>query len=233
MLIFRQLFDATSSTYSYLLGDSESRESILIDSVYEQTDRDLKLLVELNLTLVCLLETHVHADHVTGASVLQRHTGCAIALSRMSGAENATRYLEHGEGIVFGRRSLEARATPGHTSGCMTYVLDNKEMAFTGDCLLIRGCGRTDFQQGDPRVLYHSVHQQIFSLPESCLIYPGHDYRGFTVSNVEEEKTANPRLGGGQSENDFIELMNNLRLDYPKRIDIAMPANLKLGKQDS
>lgn len=229
MLIFRQLFDAHSSTYTYLLADGTSREAILIDSVYGQTERDLRLLDELDLKLGWVLETHVHADHVTGASVLKKHTDSAIALSQRSGAQNADRYLNTGDTITFGTRHLEARETPGHTSGCITYVLDNKHMAFTGDCLMIRGCGRTDFQQGDPYVLYRSVHQEIFTLPENCLLYPGHDYRGFTVSTVIEEKTSNPRLGNQRSESEFVDIMNNLNLAYPKLIDSAMPANLKLG----
>src|SRR5256886_325918 len=150
MLIFRQLFDPPSSTYSYLLGDSRAREAVLIDPVFEQARRDAALVSELGLTLLATLETHVHADHITGAWLLKRQFGSAIALSAASGAEGADRYLAHGDRVKFGARYLEVRATPGHTHGCVTYVLDDESMAFTGDCLLIRGSGRTDFQQGDP-----------------------------------------------------------------------------------
>lgn len=230
MLIFRQLFDAESFTYSYLLADDHTREAVLIDAVHAQVARDLKLLEELHLKLRWLLETHIHADHVTGAALLKEHTGSDIALSVHSGAEGADRYLNDGDTVCFGGRRLEARATPGHTDGCMTYVLDDQSMAFTGDCLMIRGCGRTDFQQGDAHALYRSVQQRIFVLTDSCLLYPGHDYRGFTVTSVGEEKSSNPRLGDAKSEHDFVEIMDNLDLAYPKMIDVAMPANLRLGK---
>jgi glyoxylase-like metal-dependent hydrolase (beta-lactamase superfamily II)/rhodanese-related sulfurtransferase len=232
MVIFRQLFDPESSTYTYLLADSETREALIIDSVYEQVRRDLALLQELNLNLLYTLETHVHADHVTGAWSLKQHTGSRIALSAVSGAEGADRYLEHGEKVEFGKHYLEARATPGHTNGCMTFVIDDRSMAFTGDCLLIRGCGRTDFQQGDSRTMYRSIHEQIFSLPDQCLLYPGHDYRGLTVTSVAEEKKYNPRLGGELDENDFAGYMDNLGLAHPKKLEIAVPANLMCGKPE-
>ena len=187
MLIFRQLFDPKSSTYTYLLGDQRAKEAVLIDSVFELASRDAALLVELDLKLVATLETHVHADHVTAAWMLKRRFGSAIMVSADSGAQCADRYLAHGDRVVFGMRHLTVRATPGHTHGCVTYVLDDESMAFTGDCLLIRGSGRTDFQQGDARQLYRSVRSQILSLPPSCLLYPAHDYRGLTVTSVEEE----------------------------------------------
>jgi sulfur dioxygenase len=232
LLIFRQLFDPQSSTYSYLLGDSESGEAVLIDPVFEQAPRDRALIRELGLNLQCTLETHVHADHVTGASILKEHLGSKIALGSASGAEGADRYLEDRDRVAFGRRYLQVRPTPGHTNGCITYALDNESMAFTGDCLLIRGCGRTDFQQGDPRTMYRSVHTQIFSLPEACLLYPGHDYRGLSVTSVGEERRFNPRLGGQLSEEDFVGYMRNLGLPHPKQMDIAVPANLKSGKRE-
>lgn len=231
MLVFRQLFDPQSSTYTYLLGDPDSREAVLIDPVFEQARRDAALIAELNLDLVWTLETHVHADHVTGAWLLKQKLGSRIALSARSGAEDADRYLEDGDTIPFGGRHLEARATPGHTDGCMTYVLYDRSMAFTGDTLLIRGCGRTDFQQGDARTLYRSVHDRIFSLPDDCLIHPGHDYRGLTATSVAEEKRYNPRLGGELSEGDFAGYMDNLGLPHPKQIDIAVPANLRCGRR--
>ncbi len=230
MLVFRQLFDPTSSTYTYLLGCSASKEALLIDPVFEQARRDAALIGELGLTLKWTLDTHVHADHVTGAWLLKQRLGSAIALSAASGAAGADRLLRDGDRIEFGRRALEVRSTPGHTSGCVTYVLDDESMAFTGDCILIRGSGRTDFQQGDPRALYRSVRSRIFALPEGCLLYPAHDYRGLTVSSVIEEKTFNPRLGGEVGENDYVGYMKNLDLPHPKKIDEAVPANLRCGQ---
>jgi len=229
-MLFRQLFDPQSSTYSYLLADSKTREAVLIDPVYEQVRRDAALLEELDLKLLWTLETHVHADHVTGAWVLRHREGSRIALSGDSGAQGADRLLQPGDRVDFGQRYLTVRATPGHTAGCLTYVLDSEAMAFTGDCLLIRGCGRTDFQGGDAGRLYNSVHTQIFTLPDACLLYPGHDYRGLTVTSVGEEKAYNPRLGGQLSQSDFTGYMQNLGLDHPKKMDIAVPANLVCGK---
>ena len=229
-MIFRQLFDPQSSTYTYLLADS--REAVLIDPVFEQARRDAALIQELGLKLKYSLETHVHADHITGASVLKQKLASRIAISAASGADGADLYVQPGEKIPFGRRCLEARATMGHTSGCMTYVLDDRSMAFTGDTLFIRGCGRTDFQQGDARSLYRSVRSQIFSLPDDCLIYPGHDYRGLTVTSVGEEKLYNPRLAESIGENDFVGYMTNLGLAHPKQMEIAVPANLKCGRPE-
>jgi sulfur dioxygenase len=233
MLIFRQLFDPQSSTYTYLLGDSDARAAVLIDPVFEQMRRDAALLAELDLRLLWTLETHVHADHVTAAHVLRRRLDSRIAIAAASGAQGADRLLAPGDTVDFGARRLEVRATPGHTSGCLTYVLDDHSMAFTGDCLLIRGSGRTDFQGGDAATMYRSVHEQIFSLPDSCLLYPAHDYRGLTVTSVAEERRFNPRLGGAVAPGDFVGYMANLRLAHPKQIDIAVPANLKCGKPDS
>jgi glyoxylase-like metal-dependent hydrolase (beta-lactamase superfamily II)/rhodanese-related sulfurtransferase len=230
MLIFRQLIDPQSSTYTYLLGDSKTSEAVLIDPVFEQARRDAALVGELGLRLICTLETHVHADHVTGAWLLKRQFGSQITVAKSSGAQGADRYLVHGDKIGFGGRHLQVRTTPGHTDGCLTYVLDDETMAFTGDCLLIRGSGRTDFQQGDPHVMYRSVHTQIFTLPEACLLYPAHDYRGLTVTSVGEERRFNPRLGGEISETDFAGYMDNLHLPHPKQIDVAVPANQRCGQ---
>ena len=232
MLVFRQLFDPQSSTYSYLLADRHSRDAVLIDPVFEQARRDAALIHELELKLVATLETHVHADHVTGAWLLKERSGSAIALAKVSGATGADRYLTHGDHVAFGNRYLEVRATPGHTQGCLTYVLDDESMAFTGDCLLIRGSGRTDFQQGDAREMYRSVRSQILTLPPSCLLYPAHDYRGLTVTSVEEERRFNPRLGGEIGEADFVGYMSNLGLPHPKLMDIAVPANLRCGRPE-
>ena len=232
MLIFRQLFDAPSSTYTYLLADRASGHAVLIDPVYEQARRDAALIGELGLTLAWTLETHIHADHVTGAWLLRERLGSRIALARAGGAEGADRLLEEGERIDFGARWLSVRATPGHTDGCLTYVLDDESRAFSGDALLIRGCGRTDFQQGSSRTLYASVRQQLFTLPATCLVYPAHDYNGLTVTSIEEERRYNPRLGGEVSEGDFAGHMQNLNLPHPKKLDIAVPANLRCGRPD-
>ncbi len=231
-MIFRQLFDPQSSTYTYLLADFATREAVLIDAVFEQAQRDAALVAELGLALAWTIETHVHADHVTAAWLHRERLGAKIALSASSGAEGADRYLAAGERIEFGRRWLEARATPGHTAGCTTYVLDDRSMAFTGDALLIRGCGRTDFQQGDARTLFRSVREQVFPLPDGCVLYPGHDYRGLTASSVGEEKRFNPRLGEGIVEDDFVGFMTHLGLPHPKQIDVAVPANLRCGRPE-
>lgn len=232
-MILRQLFEPQSSTYTYLLADEATREAILIDPVFETARRDIALIEELNLRLLYTLETHVHADHVTGAWLLKTKLGSKIALSRQAGAEAADVKLAHGDRIQFGGRYVEARATPGHTNGCMTFVLDDKSTAFTGDALLIRGCGRTDFQQGSARSLFRSVREQIFTLPPGCTIYPGHDYTGSTASSVAEETEHNPRLGRNVREDDFCGYMDNLGLAHPKKMDIAVPANLKCGKPDT
>ncbi len=231
-VIFRQLFDQQSSTYTYLLADAGSREALLIDPVFEQARRDVALIDELGLKLAWTLETHVHADHVTGAWLLREKLGSRIALSAASGAEGADKYLKPLDQISLGKRHLEARPTPGHTNGCITYVLDDCSMAFTGDALFIRGCGRTDFQGGDARTLYRSVREQIFSLPDRCLVYPGHDYRGLTVTSVGEEKLYNPRLAESIGEGDFCGYMNNLGLPHPKQMEVAVPANLKCGRPE-
>ena len=233
MLVFRQLFDPQSSTYTYLLGEGRGGEAVLIDPVFEQVRRDAALIGELGLNLVATLETHVHADHVTGAWLLKRRLGSEIMLAATSGAEGADRYLREDDVVAFGKRRLLVRATPGHTNSCLTYVLDDRSMAFTGDCLLIRGSGRTDFQQGDAATMYRSVHDRIFSLPEECLLYPAHDYRGLTATSVAEERCFNPRLGGEIGVGDFAGYMKNLKLAHPKMIDVAVPANLRCGRPEN
>ena len=233
MIVFRQLFDPQSSTYTYVVGDARSAQALVIDPVFEQARRDDALLRELGLSLVATLETHVHADHVTGAWLLKQSHGSAIVVSTESGARGADRYVSDGERVAFGDRYLEVRATPGHTRGCVTYVLDDESMAFTGDCLLIRGSGRTDFQQGDARTMYRSVKSRILSLPPACLLYPAHDYRGLTVTSVSEERAFNPRLGGDIGERDFVGYMDNLGLPHPKLMDVAVPANMKCGEPDA
>lgn len=230
MLIFRQLFDPQSCTYSYLLGDRASGAALLIDPVFEQATRDSALLRELGLRLLATLDTHAHADHVTAAWLLQQRLGSKIAISAASGAQGADLALADGDQIPFGGRYVTALATPGHTDGCMTFVLDDESMAFTGDALLIRGCGRTDFQHGSAHSLYASIKTRIFTLPDDCLLWPAHDYRGLTVTSVAEEKAYNPRLGGNISEADFSGYMQNLGLPHPKQLDVAGPANLRCGR---
>uniref|UniRef100_A0A2M4ALB8 Persulfide dioxygenase ETHE1, mitochondrial n=1 Tax=Anopheles triannulatus TaxID=58253 RepID=A0A2M4ALB8_9DIPT len=227
---FRQLFDEQSHTYSYLLADIVSKEAILIDPVLEQAKRDAKLIEELGFTLKFALNTHMHADHVTGTGYLkQLLPGTLSVISKNSGAK-ADRHLEDNETVKFGRHELRALSTPGHTNGCMTFVIDEQGCAFTGDTLLIRGCGRTDFQEGDSRTLYRSVHDRIFTLPENFRLFPAHDYKGNMETTVAEEKRYNPRLT--KDIEAFAELMGNLNLPYPKMIDKAVPANRECGLFD-
>lgn len=228
-MIFRQLFDNESSTYTYLLADPSTSEAILIDTVFEQHLRDLALLRELGLKLLYAVDTHIHADHVTGAWLMRQATACQIALAAASNAKGADCYLEHGDEITAGSISLIARSTPGHTDGCMTYVASDLTMAFTGDALLIRGAGRTDFQAGSAQKLFNSVRQQILSLPDECVLYPCHDYNGRTSTSVKEERGHNPRLGDGIREEDFVGYMRNLGLPHPKKMEHAVPANLVCG----
>jgi len=231
-MLFRQLFDLESSTYTYLLADETGREALLIDPVFEQFERDRALVRELGLTLRYTLETHVHADHVTAAWRLRDALGSRIVLSKRSGADGADLYVDDGDTVGAGAVVLAVRATPGHTNGCVTYVTTDQHVAFTGDALLIRGAGRTDFQQGDPGALYRSIKEQIFTLPDECLLYPGHDYSGRTVTTVGEEKQWNPRVGGEASEVDFTGYMTNLGLPHPKQIEVAVPANLQCGRPE-
>ncbi len=232
-MIFRQLYDSPSSTYTYLLADEYSHEAILIDPVFEQAQRDLALLRELGLTLKIVVDTHAHADHITAAWLLKQKTGCQIALSASAGAVNVDLPLHHGQHFGVHGITLEARATPGHTNGCTSFVLADQSMVFTGDALLIRGCGRSDFQQGDPARLYHSITEQLFSLPDTCAVYPAHDYNGRTRSSVGEEKRFNPRVGGGANEKDFVHYMKAMQLPHPKKIDEALPNNLRSGMPES
>ena len=227
-LLFRQLFDtAGSSTYTYLLADEGSGEAILIDPVLEMVDRDLGIVSELGLKLTMAINTHCHADHITGTGEIKKRVpGVKSAIAAASGAAADVK-LSPGDKVVFGGRHVSVRATPGHTDGCVSYVMDDESMVFTGDALLIRGCGRTDFQQGSADHLYDNVHAQIFSLPDATLVYPAHDYKGRMSSTVGEEKRFNPRLTKSKAE--FIEIMANLNLPYPKKIDASLPANLVCG----
>lgn len=227
--LFRQLFDPETATYTYLLADTDTREAVLIDPVRDQLERDEGLLDELGLVLTHSVETHVHADHVTSSGVLRVRRGSHSVASARGGANCADVMVDDGDVVATGCIQLEVRATPGHTDGCITLVDHAGARAFTGDTLLIRGTGRTDFQQGDPATLYRSIHAKIFSLPDHFALYPGHDYRGLTSTSVGEEKAHNRRLGGGTSLEAFVEIMRGLDLPHPKRIDEAVPANLKCG----
>jgi len=204
-------------------------EAVLIDPVIGCQDRDVRLLTDLGLTLRWVLETHVHADHVTGSSALRERLGGQSVVSSRSGVVGAARLVETGERIVFGDRYLESRQTPGHTEGCVSYVLDDQTAVFTGDALFVRGCGRTDFQGGSAQALYASVHEQLFSLPDATKVYPGHDYKGHTVSTIGEERKHNPRLGGGRSLKEFVAIMEGLNLSPPAKIGVSVPANLRGG----
>ncbi|MGB0591103.1 MAG: MBL fold metallo-hydrolase [Myxococcota bacterium] len=230
-MLLKQLFDQDTGTYTYLLADPDSREAVIIDPVVERNDRDLTLIAELGLELVYTLDTHVHADHVTGSGELKRKTGALSGVSAAAEVACADRKLAHGDVLRFGRYALEVRSTPGHTKGCLTFVVeaDGQTLAFTGDALLVRGCGRTDFQQGDAATLYRSVHAQIYTLPPDTLIYPGHDYRGHSASTVAEEQAHNPRLKMTISEPRFVDIMGGLNLSHPERIHEALPANMECG----
>jgi len=230
----RQLYDAVSSTYTYLVADPTTGEAVYIDTVFEQHLRDRALLAELGLRLVAVLDTHCHADHVTGAWLLQQFTGCRYGVSRRYGEalSCADMPLDDGDVVAFGRSALIARATPGHTDGCITYVAADETVAFTGDALLIRGAGRCDFQQGNAHTLYQSIKTRIFALPDACIVYPGHDYNGRTASTIGEERAHNPRIGGQADERDFVGFMENLNLPHPKLIDHAVPANLRCGRPE-
>lgn len=228
----KQLFDDDSSTYTYLLWDTKSKDAILVDPVDIQVERDLMEAKNLDLNLVYGVNTHAHADHITGTHLLkQKVPGLKSVIAKSSGAQ-ADVHVEAGDRIVFGSRFISVRSTPGHTDGCSSFVADDESFVLTGDALLIEGCGRTDFQGGSASKLYDSVHSQLFTLPDSTIVYPAHDYKGRTSSTIEKEKSANPRLGGGKTKAEFEEIMANLNLAYPKKIDVAVPANMRCGVPD-
>ncbi len=230
-MIFKQLFEADSSTYTYLIADRDSGKAILIDPVRETVERDLQVLKDLNLTLTATLETHVHADHLTGARLLKTKTGCDIAYPAMVQSSCIDIGIQEGKAFQVGAIELNPLYTPGHTDHHHAYLIDTpvQKLLFTGDALLIEACGRTDFQSGDAEALYNSIHNKIFSLPDETLVYPGHDYDGRFITSVAQEKIRNPRLGGGKSKQEFIEIMNGLDLPYPRKIDFAVPGNEQCG----
>jgi len=228
LILFRQLFDRESSTYTYLIADIETKAAILVDPVIEQVKRDFHLLQELGLTLHYCLETHIHADHITGTDQLRALTGCLGLLPEQAEATGADGYIADGKTLQLGNVQIQAIATPGHTNSHMAYLVNSTHL-LTGDALFIRGCGRTDFQDGDAGLLYDIVTQKLFTLPDDTLVYPGHDYQGSTVSTIGEEKRWNPRFTG-RSRSEFIELMNHLNLPHPKKMLEAVPANRRCGK---
>nr|CDJ91933.1 Beta-lactamase domain containing protein [Haemonchus contortus] len=225
--IFRQLVEYASSTYTYILGCPATKKAVIIDPVIETAHRDARILRDLDLDLIYGLNTHVHADHVTGTGVLKlAYPNMKSVLSKHSGGK-ADHFVDDGDKIEFGHEHLDVRTTPGHTDGCLTYISHAHKMAFTGDALLIRGCGRTDFQQGNPHTLYRSIWEKILSLPDDYILHVGHNYDGILQTSVAEEKRFNPRVT--KSEDEFVDLMNKLNLEYPKQIERALPANLKDG----
>ncbi len=232
-MMLRQLFDQVSSTFSYLLADEQSVEAVLIDPVFEQHTRDAALIRELGVKLLCTLDTHCHADHVTGAWLMKAAFGSKIGLSPVYGATNVDLPLNEGDVIRFGGGALEVRATPGHTDGCLSFVTADRKMVFTGDALLVRSAGRTDFQQGDAHRLFRSIREQLLSLPDGCTVWPAHDYSGRTSSSVGEERKHNPRIGGSAREEDFVGYMNNLALPHPKQLEVALPANMRSGQPEA
>ena len=231
-MIFRQLFEADSSTFTYLIADPNSGEAILIDPVLETVERDLQLLKDMGLTLTATVETHIHADHLTGAKRLREQTQCKIAYPAMIQSSCADIGIKEGQAFRVGAVELNPLYTPGHTDHHFAYLIDTpiQKFIFTGDALLIEACGRTDFQSGDAATLYNSIHNKIFSLPNDTIIYPGHDYESRFVTTVAQEKARNPRLGGGKSREEFVEIMEGLDLPYPRKIDFAVPGNELCGE---
>ncbi|MGK7948750.1 MAG: MBL fold metallo-hydrolase [Xenococcaceae cyanobacterium] len=227
-MLFRQLFDRDTWTYTYLIADINTKEAILVDSVLEQVERDFKLLKELRLKLKYCLETHIHADHITGTGKLREMTGCTGIVPENAQAACADRYIKDGEILKVGDIEIKAIETNGHTDSHMAYLVNNTHI-LTGDALFIRGCGRTDFQSGDAGTLYDRVTQKLFTLPDETLVYPGHDYKGQTVSTIGEEKHFNPRFVG-KNRDSFITFMDNLNLPNPKKMMEAVPANERCGK---
>ena len=225
-MIFRQLFDQTSGTYSYLLASRRGGEALILDPVLEKVDRYLQLVRELDLRLVKAVDTHLHADHITGLGALRDKTHCITVMGEQTKADVVSMRLGDGDRLTIEGLSLDVVYTPGHTDDSYSFIMPDR--VFTGDTLLIRGTGRTDFQNGDPRAQYKSLFGRLLKLPDSTLVYPAHDYKGDTVSTIGEEKTFNPRLQV-KSVDEYVQLMNNLNLPNPKMMDVVVPANMKVG----
>lgn len=227
-MIFKQFFETETCTFTYLLACEETKQAVLIDTVESEVSQYLLALKAQDLKLVYTLETHVHADHVTAADILRQKLGSKSVVHRDAGAMCGDLLVTDGVHLIVGCLDLEVRYTPGHTNGCISFFAGDR--IFTGDSLLIGGCGRTDFQSGDAGKLYDSIHKKIFSLNDDVIVYPGHDYNGNTQSTVGEERKNNKRLGNNRSREAFINLMSELKLAYPKYIDVAVPANQACGK---
>ena len=226
-MFVRQLFDRETSTYTYLIADEASNEAAIIDPVKEQLERDILLIEQLGFNLKYTLETHVHADHITSSGQMRDKFGSKVALHENSGAKCADMLLKDGDELTLGDIVIKAIHTPGHTNADLSFSVE--DTIFTGDALLVRDCGRTDFQAGSSSTLYNSINDKIFSLDEKTTIYPGHDYYGFTASTVKEEKLYNNRLGNGKTEDEFVEIMANLDLALPKKIKESVPGNTNCG----
>jgi sulfur dioxygenase len=233
-MIFRQLFERESSTYTYLIACEQTRKAALIDTVKEEVPKYLQLLDELNLTLVYALDTHTHADHITGAGDLRDATDCVTLLGEKSNSACVSKPLREGDEIHIGTLTLKALFTPGHTDDSYSFVLESQGQiyAFTGDTLLIRGTGRTDFQNGNAADQYHSLFDKLLQLPEDTIVYPAHDYKGWLLSTIGEEKANNPRLQVKDLAA-YVDLMNNLKLPNPKMMDVAVPANRRCGQSSA
>ena len=225
-MIFRQLFDSTSGTYTYLIASRHGGEALILDPVLERVDRYLQLVRELDLKLVKAVDTHLHADHVTGLGALRDRTHCITVMGEQTHADVVSMRVAEGDRIEIEGVRLDVLYTPGHTDDSYSYLMGDR--VFTGDTLLIRGTGRTDFQNGDPRAQYDSIFNKLLRLPDETLVYPAHDYKGDTVSTIAEEKAFNPRLKV-KSADEYVELMNNLKLPNPKMMDVAVPANMQVG----
>lgn len=230
-MIFRQLFEPVSSTYTYVLASGIGREALIIDPVKEKLDDYLRLIADLKLKLVRAIDTHTHADHITALGDLRERTGCVTIMGEFTKALCVSQSIREGETIQLDGINLQAIYTPGHTDESFSFVLNpaKPEAVFTGDVLLIRGSGRTDFQGGDPHKSYDSIVNKLFKLPDDTTLYPGHDYRGWMASSIGEEKRCNPRLAG-KSEAEYVAIMKGLNLPNPKLMDIAVPANLACGQ---
>ena len=225
-MLFRQLFERESSTFTYLLAERPGGEALLIDPVKEEVPKYLQLVEELGVRLVFAVDTHVHADHVTALGALRNATSCATIMGAHSRAECVSRKVTEGETVRVGGLALQVMYTPGHTDDSYSFVMPDR--VFTGDTLLIRSTGRTDFQNGDPAAQYHSLFDKLLRLPEDTLVYPAHDYKGWSVTTIGEERAHNPRLQVA-SEADYVTLMRGLKLSNPKLMDVAVPANLACG----
>ncbi len=225
-MIFRQLFDSVSSTYTYLVASRQGGEAIIIDPVLEKVDRYIQLLEELDLKLLKAVDTHVHADHITGLGALRDRTHCITVMGEMSAVDVVSVRVQEGDTVDAEGVDLDVIYTPGHTDDSYSFVMQDR--VFTGDTLLIRGTGRTDFQNGDAVAQYDSIFNKLLKLPEETLVYPAHDYKGDTVSTIQEERKYNPRLQVGDVD-EYVEIMNNLNLPNPKMMDVAVPANVKIG----